>query len=220
MVYYLGYHMCPKNTNSALLSVPVFEIGDFENHFEAAFAREERKSQLFTPEFAEEVLNELKKYKSGGEISKIGGKQHVSVKSVKQNYPKIGVQTRGFTVRAEPEKIIDEETEVRASRRRIKDKLMKECLKESVEEGKFFLQAVPKKYSMLIFETEKKVYRFKTEEIMQMCYLATPEQELAFEKRLKEMSGNAPIQRTFPDDQVSVGGMMIVGDEAGRRGLI
>ena len=212
--------MCPKNTNGTLLNVPMIEIGDFESRFEAAFTREEKKSEPFTPEFAEEVLNELKKYETGGKIPKIGGKQRVSMKSAEQNSPIIGVQTRGFTVRAEPEKIIDEETEVRASRRRINDKVMKECLKESVEEGKFFVRAVPKKYSMLIFETEKKVYRFKTEEIMQMCYLATPEQEQAFDKRLKEMSGNAQIQRTFPDYEDSVGGMMIVGDEAGRRGLI
>ena len=203
----------PKDTSGTLFTVPLLKIEEFESRFEAAFNRENKKSTLFTPGFVKEVLDELRNEEAGPGIQGNSGKARIAFKSIQPNSPLTGVQTRGIKVKPRPEQIIEETMEGGESRREVKDRLIKECLKEVIKDGNLYSRPVPKKYSMVVFETEKKVHFFKSRDIKDICYLLTPEQELAFEKRIREKSAEGGELGIASGNSDAEQGMMIVGDE-------
>ena len=193
----------------------MLEIAGIEGRFEEAFNRERKKSAPLTPEFVQEVLNELKNGKPSKHMPIEISKPRTASKSMQPQPQTIGVQTRGITTRKKPEKLIEEEMEEAAGRRGVKDNLMKQCLKEAIMESRVYGRPIPKKYSMVILETKSKVFRFKSKEILEMSYLVTPEQELAFEKRLQELSGKVPEEGKDEAGPEIRQGMMIVGEDLG-----
>ena len=186
---------------------------------EVALSRTSKTSQPLTPEFVAEVkavLNidekvKIRMSKKSAPTSLIG--------TGEEGEKTVGTKTRGRKINIHGDQKIDDEEDLLNARKEIPNRIVRQCLEEVVQKKLIVPRAIPRKFSMMIFQTKKRVYRFKTSDFFQMCYLATPAQELLFEKRLKELDRGLPEEGNVEAEGETVEGRLVVEESSGKFSL-
>ena len=187
-----------------------------DSRFVHAFNRSTKKSQPLTPQFVAEVK------------ALLDGDVPVKTRVCKKSAPLVGrskgtegkkttamvMRERKAGIRSEP--IIEEGMGLEETRNQISNSILRQCLEEAIQKGNILSTGIPNKFSMMVVQTKKRVYKFKLKEAFQVCYLATPAQELAFEKRLMELAGRPPAQGIAEAEGGIQEGQIIVGSRSGR----
>ena len=198
------------------------EMGLFEecqSRIEVALNRTSKNSQPLTPEFVAEVkaiLNIDEKVK----IRMSKKSAPTSLTGIGEEGEKIvGAKTRGRKIAIRSDQIIGDEVDLKYARKDIPNSIVRQCLEEAVQRKEIEPRAIAKRFSMMMLQTKKRVYRFKTSDFFQMCYLATPVQELLFEKRLKELTGGLPEQGNVEAEGETLEGRLVVEESSGKYSL-
>ena len=114
---------------------------------------------------------------------------------------------------------IHQEMSLYGSKNQIPNTILRQCFEETVQKTRIEIRKLPKKYSMMIVQTKRRVYKFRLSDISQQCFLATPDEELVFEKRLRELAGRPPEEGNAEVERGREEGEMIVGTPPGRHRL-
>lgn len=212
---YKESHECLKEIGSQFENMQRDLYEEYQRKLESAFNRKFNVSKPLTPDFVMEVKARIN---GGNQVKGRGSRKSATLEGKIMEIEgdnRIGMKTRGRKVGTIGSQIIDEEMDIRQPRKNIPNSILKQCLDEAIQKEGVETRAFPNRFSMILFQTKKKVYKFKLADISQVCFLASPIQELTFEKRMKELMGELPEHGDFEVEDGGEKGRLVVESSSG-----